>query len=62
MLKITKQEYTAEFKELAEKRVKGVWGVGPVAGELGLVEKTRRNGVNAAVRIQLNIVMKEKML
>ena len=38
MFKIPKQEHTAEFKELAVKRLKAGQGVGPVARELGLVE------------------------
>ena len=44
-LKIPKQEYTAEFKELAVKRVKAGQGIGAVARELGLVEQTLRNWV-----------------
>ena len=36
---IPKQEYTAEFKELAVKRVKTGQGIGTVARELGLVER-----------------------
>ena len=48
MLKIPKQEYTAEFKELAVKRVKGGQSVGAIAKELGLVEQTLRNWVKAA--------------
>ena len=35
-MKIPKQEYTAEFKELAVKRVKDGQSVGTVAKELGL--------------------------
>jgi len=37
-MKIPGQEYTAEFKELAVKRVKGGQSVGVAAKELGLVE------------------------
>jgi transposase-like protein len=48
MFKIPKQEYTAEFKELAVKRVKGGQRIGAVAKELGLVEQTLRNWVKAA--------------
>ena len=40
MFKIPKQEFTAEFKELAVKRVKSGQSVGMVARELGLVEQT----------------------
>lgn len=36
--KIPKQEYTAEFKELAIRCVKDGQGIGPVARDLGLVE------------------------
>ncbi len=46
MFKIPKQEYTAEFKELAVKQVKDGQGIGPVARELGLVEQTLRNWVD----------------
>ena len=48
MFKIPKQEYTAEFKELAVKRVQGGEGIAKVARELGLVEQTLRNWVKAA--------------
>jgi len=54
MFKIPKQEYTAEFKELAVKRVKDGQGVGLVARDLGLVEQTLRNWVKAAKRGKLN--------
>jgi len=43
---IPKQEYTAEFKELAVKRVKGGQSVGVVAKDLRLIEQTLRNWVN----------------
>jgi transposase len=49
MFKIPKQEYTAEFKELAVKRVNSGQGVVAVAKELGLVEQTLRNWVKAAL-------------
>jgi transposase len=48
MFKLPKQEYTAEFKELAAKRVKSGETVGAVARDLGLVEQTLRNWVKAA--------------
>ena len=54
MFKIPKQEYTAEFKELAVKRVKGGQGIGVVAKDLGLVEQTLRNWVKAAKAGKLN--------
>jgi transposase len=53
-LKIPKQEYTAEFKELAVKRVSAGQSIGAVARELGLVEQTLRNWVKAAVAGKLN--------
>lgn len=54
MKKIPKQEYTAEFKELAVKRVKAGQTVGVVARELGLIEQTLRNWVKAAAAGKLN--------
>ena len=48
MQKIPKQEYTAEFKEQAVKRVKDGKTVGAVAKEMGLVEQTLRNWVKAS--------------
>lgn len=53
-MKIPKQEYTAEFKELAVKRVGAGQSVGAVARELGLVEQTLRNWVKAAAAGKLN--------
>ena len=47
MRKIPKQEYTAEFKELAVKRVKDGQSAGAVAKDLGLIEQTLRNWVKA---------------
>ena len=52
--KIPKQEYTAEFKELAVKRVKAGQSVGAVARELGLIEQTLRNWVKNAGAGKLN--------
>ena len=54
MLKIPKQEYTTEFKELAVKRAQGGEGIAKVARELGLVEQTLRNWVKAAKAGNLN--------
>ena len=48
MQKIPKQEYTAEFKEQAVKRVKDGKSVGAVAKERGLVEQTLRNWLKAS--------------
>ena len=53
-MKIPKQEYTPEFKELAVKRVKSGQPVSAVAKELGLVEQTLRNWVKAAEAGKLN--------
>lgn len=53
-MKIPKQEYTAEFKELAVKRVKEGLTPGAAAKELGLVEQTLRNWVKAADAGKLN--------
>ena len=47
MFKIPKQEYAAEFKELAVKRVKSGEIVGAVARDLGVAEQTLRNWVKA---------------
>lgn len=54
MKKIPKQEYTAEFKELAVKRVKSGQTAGAVAKELGLIEQTLRNWVKAFDAGKLN--------
>ena len=53
-MKIPKQEYTADFKELAVKRVKDGLSVGAAAKELGLVEQTLRNWVKTAAAGRLN--------
>jgi len=53
-MKIPKQEYTAEFKELAVKRVKEGQSISMTAKELGLVEQTLRNWVKAAAAGKLN--------
>ena len=53
-MKIPKQEYTAEFKELAVKRVKNGQSAGVVAKELGLIEQTLRNWIKAADQGKLN--------
>lgn len=47
-MKIPRQAYTLEFKELAVKRVKDGQAMAAVAKELGLVEQTLRNWVKAA--------------
>ena len=53
-MKITKREYTAEFKDLAANRVKEGQTAGAVAKDLGLVEQTLRNWVKAAKEGKLN--------
>jgi transposase len=54
MMKIPKQEYTTEFRELAIKRFKDVGSISGVAKELGLVEQTLCNWVKAADAGKLN--------
>jgi transposase len=54
MQKIPKQEYTAECKALAVKRVKDGLTVGAAARELGLIDQTLRNWVKAADAGKLN--------
>ncbi|MBZ0090672.1 MAG: IS3 family transposase [Sulfuricellaceae bacterium] len=53
-MKIPKQEYTAEFKELAVKRVLAGLTPGAASKELGLNEQTLRNWVKAADAGKLN--------
>lgn len=48
MKKVPKQEYTAEFRELAVKRVKDGLTPGAAAKELGVNHQTLRNGIKAA--------------
>lgn len=47
-MKIPKQQYTTEFKELALQQVRDGQSEGAVAKELGLIEQTLRNGIKAA--------------
>jgi transposase-like protein len=49
-MKIPKQEYTAEFKELAVKRVRDGQAVSAVAKELGLIEQTLHNWSRPTLR------------
>ncbi len=53
-LKIPRQEFTAEFRELAVKRVKGGQGISTVAQELGISAQTLRNWVKAFDAGKLN--------
>ncbi len=48
MKKIPKQEYTAEFRALAVKRVKEGLTPGAAAKELGVNHQTLRNWIKAA--------------
>jgi transposase len=54
MQKIPKQEYTAEFREQAVKRVKDGKSAVAVAEEVGLVEQTLRYWIKAFGAGQLN--------
>jgi len=47
-MKLTRQVFTVEFKELAVNRVKAGQGIGGVCRELGLSDQTLRNWVKAA--------------
>jgi len=53
-MKIPKQEYTAEFKELAVKRIKEGVTPGMLSKELEVSEQTLRNWVKAADAGKLN--------
>jgi transposase len=49
-MKIPRQSYTLEFKELAVKRVKDGQSFSSAAKELGMNEQTLRNWAGAAAR------------
>ena len=53
-MKIPKQQYTTEFKELSVTRVKEGYSARAAAKELGLIEQTLRNWVKAAAAGTLN--------
>ena len=53
-MKISKQAYTIEFKELAVKRINDGQSVSLVSKELGLSDQTLRNWVKAAANGTLN--------
>ena len=53
-MRIPKQKYTVEFKELAVQRVKSGLTSGVVARDLGLIEQTLRNWVKASDAGKLN--------
>ena len=52
-MKIPKQAYTIEFKELAVKRIKDGQSVSTVCKELGLSDQTVRNWVKASAEGKL---------
>lgn len=54
MMKIPKQEYAAEFKELAVKRIQEGVTPGALSKELGVSEQTVRDWVKAAAAGDLN--------
>ena len=53
-MKIPKQAYTTESKELSVNRVKSGQSISAVAKDLGLIEQTLRNWVKAAAAGKLN--------
>ncbi len=53
-MKLTRQAFTLEFKELAVRRVKDGQSIGAVRKELGLSDQTLRNWVKAAAAGRLN--------
>ena len=53
-MKIPKQAYTGEFKELAVKRIKEGLTPGAVSKELGVSDQTLRNWVKAVGAGKLN--------
>ena len=53
-MKIPKQAYTTEFKELAVKRIKDGQSVSTVCKELGLSDQTVRNWIKAATEGKLS--------
>ena len=52
-MKIPKQAYTIEFKELAVKRIKDGQNISVVCKELGLGDQTLRNWVKASAKGRL---------
>jgi transposase len=53
-MKISRSAYTAEFKELAVKRVKTGESIAATAQELGMSDQTLRNWIKAVVTGKLN--------
>ena len=53
-MKLSKQAYTGEFKELAVRRVKSGQSISAVVKDLGQSDQTLRNWVKAAAEGKLN--------
>ena len=53
-MKLTQQAYTAEFRELAVKRVKEVQSIIVVVKAFGFIDQTLRHWVKAAAQVKLN--------
>lgn len=53
-MKLSKQAYTFEFKELAVKRVKSGESISTVVKDLGLGDQTLRNWVKASAEGKMN--------
>ena len=53
-MKLSRQAYTVEFKELAVKRVKDGQSISAAVKELGLSDQTLRNWLKAAAEGRLN--------
>ncbi len=53
-MKLTRQAFTLEFKELAVRRVKDGQSVGAVCKDLGLSDQTLRNWAKASAAGRLN--------
>lgn len=53
-MKLSKQSYTTEFKELAVKRFNDGQSISAIVKELGLSDQTLRNWVKAAAQGKLN--------
>ena len=61
-MKIPKQAYTIEFKELAVKRIKDGQSVDRVCKEPGLSDQTLRNWIKAAAEGKLAGIRNSEML
>jgi transposase len=56
-MKISRSAYTAEFKELAVKRVKAGESISTTAQELGMSDQTLRNWIKAASAGKLSVLV-----